>query len=743
MRKPLRLRILLSTFALASLAEVQAQQNVGINVTGAAPNASALLDLDVSGIAGQKRGLLIPRMLRADRLAIPAPPTGLWVYQTDDVTVPAFDPAQEHGFWYFDGTQWVRWASGIGSWLTTGNAGTNPNATLPNYLGTRGGTQNFNMRTITPLTTDPQVTVLGTTGHVGINSPAPPERLDVNGAMRIFPVGAGAGSATNLDGTIRYETAAAPNRWHSGKVPAASLSATTVAGSANVTVPAGYTTAVLAAGMLVSGPGIPPGATVASITNATTFVLSAAATAAGASVTLNFSNATGWQRLENAEELVTNVSFTRDSLGCSIAGEMVTSPANGAPGTDNGVTVVAGNVKTPYPTNIGVNNRIARTQYLFRADELSQMGLCPGNITEVAFYALQNDVNLPGPPVQQASINYEIRVGPATGAGLTGPTGNFTLAQWDNGVQASAVRSTGTTVVLGGWQPYPLNPPYNWNGTDNIIIDVYWLRGATNGNSPAVQLVTGLPYNATRQGLPNGAVGVGLPNVAAQVPAFDDNSAAVGLNATSVPNPPQLVMTNDATRPVTRFKGQVKTPFPANAFGDMVRYSGGLMIGDAAWASAAGNYKGPGTIHAKTGVYDGNSLLNDHVFDRYFDGRVRPEDREAAEDYTYVALPDLKDHLERERHLPNMPSRSEWNEGGVPSLGELHNGLWQQVETQALYIAELERDLSALETLAFGEEAADKETLAAMEADIRRSPRLTEQQKLHLIQALRSKAGNQ
>jgi hypothetical protein len=306
------------------------------------------------------------------------------------------------------------------------------------------------------------------------------------------------------------------------------------------------------------------------------------------------------------------------------------------------------------------------------------------------------------------------------------------------------VRSTGTTVVLGGWQPYPLNPPYNWNGTDNIIIDVYWLRGATNGNSPAVQLVTGLPYNATRQGLPNGAVGVGLPNISAQVPAFDDNSAAVGPppNA-SVPNPPQLVMTNDATRPLTRFKGQVKTPFPANAFGDMVRYSGGLMIGDAAWASAAGNYKGPGTIHAKTGVYDGNSLLNDHVFDRYFDGRVRPEDREAAEDYTYVALPELKDHLERERHLPNMPSRSEWNEGGVPSLGELQNGLWQQVETQALYIAELERDLSALETLAFGEEAADKETLEALEADIRRSPRLTEQQKLHLIQALRSKAGNQ
>ena len=682
MRKALRLRTLLSVATLAFLGGVGAQ-NVGINVTGAAPNASALLDLDVSGITGQKRGLLIPRVLRANRLAIPAPvAAGMWVYQTDDVTAPVFDPAEEHGFWYHNGTQWIRWAPGIGSWTLTGNAGTNPAALPPNYIGSNAGaTQHLHLRTnsVGNPTPDPQMVIMATTGHVGINTtvaPPPTERLDVNGAARIFtPPGPGSGSASNLAGTIRYnDGATAPNRWHFGN---------------------------------------------------------------------HDGTATGWQRLENAEDLVTSAAgYTRDSLGCAVSGTMTTSPiGTTAPGTDNGQCstppcIQAGNVNTPFPTNTGSpNQRLARTQYIFPVAELSAMVLCPGNITELAFYALQADVNIPGPPVQQASINYQVRIAHTALASFTGQS-------WDNGVQAAAVSSTGTTVVLGGWIPFTFSSPFNWNGVQNIVVDIYWLRAATNGNSPAVQLVTGLPYQATRQGLPNGAFGVGLPNVAAVAPPFDDNGPCIGLCATSVPSPPQLNMTNATSRPVTRFTGQVKTVFPANVpNAPLVRYSGGVMLGDAVWAAAAGNYKGPGTIHAKNGVYDGNSLLNDHVFDSYFDGTVRPEDAEAAKRYTHVELADLKGYLAEERHLPNLPSRSEWNGGGAPSLGELQNGLWQQVETQALYITELERDLTALEVLAFGDDL-DAAKLAEMEADIARSPRLTEQQKLHLIAALRNKADN-
>ena len=65
MRNTLRLFSVLALSASTAFTGVRAQ-NVAINTTGAAPNAKALLDIDVSGILtpSLKRGLLIPRMTR-------------------------------------------------------------------------------------------------------------------------------------------------------------------------------------------------------------------------------------------------------------------------------------------------------------------------------------------------------------------------------------------------------------------------------------------------------------------------------------------------------------------------------------------------------------------------------------------------------------------------------------------------------------------------------------------------------
>jgi hypothetical protein len=53
-------------------------QNVGINATGAAPVASAMLD-----ISSTTSGLLIPRMTTAQRTAIASPANGLLVFDTN------------------------------------------------------------------------------------------------------------------------------------------------------------------------------------------------------------------------------------------------------------------------------------------------------------------------------------------------------------------------------------------------------------------------------------------------------------------------------------------------------------------------------------------------------------------------------------------------------------------------------------------------------------------------------------
>jgi hypothetical protein len=66
-------------------------QGVGINENGADPDNSAMLD-----IRSNNRGLLIPRLTKAAKLAIPSPANGLLVYQLNDTV----------GFWYYDQNMW-------------------------------------------------------------------------------------------------------------------------------------------------------------------------------------------------------------------------------------------------------------------------------------------------------------------------------------------------------------------------------------------------------------------------------------------------------------------------------------------------------------------------------------------------------------------------------------------------------------------------------------------------------------
>ena len=64
-------------------------QNVAINSTGAAPNASAILDVDAS--PSNNKGFLMPRLTTAQRLAIATPAAGLQVYDTNLKGVYVFD----------------------------------------------------------------------------------------------------------------------------------------------------------------------------------------------------------------------------------------------------------------------------------------------------------------------------------------------------------------------------------------------------------------------------------------------------------------------------------------------------------------------------------------------------------------------------------------------------------------------------------------------------------------------------
>src|SRR5690606_33090994 len=91
--------ILVISFVVASTFAFS--QNVGINTTGALPDASAGLDVDFNN-----KGLLVPRVSltsTTDVTTIPTPATSLLVYNTN-----AAMTGGAVGYWYYDGTQWVQ-----------------------------------------------------------------------------------------------------------------------------------------------------------------------------------------------------------------------------------------------------------------------------------------------------------------------------------------------------------------------------------------------------------------------------------------------------------------------------------------------------------------------------------------------------------------------------------------------------------------------------------------------------------
>lgn len=84
-------KILLVTAAIIITATCTYAQSVGINTDGSNPDASAILD-----VKSNKKGILIPRMTKAERDSIINPATGLMVFQTNETI----------GLWNFYGGKW-------------------------------------------------------------------------------------------------------------------------------------------------------------------------------------------------------------------------------------------------------------------------------------------------------------------------------------------------------------------------------------------------------------------------------------------------------------------------------------------------------------------------------------------------------------------------------------------------------------------------------------------------------------
>lgn len=226
-------------------------QNVGINTTGAAPNAKALLDLDAN--ATTKAGLLVPRMTTAQRATITAPiPESLLIYNT---TTQCFEA------WNQTALTWVAFgcigcavptavtASAapnpicVGSTLTlTGGA---TNATSWNWTGPNGFSSILQNPTITTITTaSAGVYTLTASNACAAAAPVSTASVTVSAA----PTSASAGSDINPACGVTTVTLA-------GNTPTTGTGLwSVVSGTATITTPTSPTSGVT--GLAVSGTAV-------------------------------------------------------------------------------------------------------------------------------------------------------------------------------------------------------------------------------------------------------------------------------------------------------------------------------------------------------------------------------------------------------------------------------------------------------------------------------------------------------
>lgn len=285
-----------------------------------------------------------------------------------------------------------------------------------------------------------------------------------------------------------------------------------------------------------------------------------------------------------------------------------------------------------------------RTQYLYLASELTAAGMQPGTIKSVAFNVLTKNSTNP-------FNGYSVKIGCSNQSTLSGYVPGLSL-----------VYSSNYSTVTG-WNVLLLNTTYDWDGTSNIIVEVCFDNSSYTNND--VIECTGMSFNAVYYG-------------------YQDNPPSppctyTGWTYTGVSN----------NRPNLRF-GFCNASGGTPITGPYLSYSGGLVIG-----SPSGGYHGPGTINAK-GVYDDNLLLTDYVFDKYFDGIIKEEDS-AFRHFRVFPIEEMSRFIEKERHLPSLTGRKEWNKMGPLPLGKLTQQLWETVETQAIYIKTLNEKIKLLE----------------------------------------------
>ena len=151
-------------------------------------------------------------------------------------------------------------------------------------------------------------------------------------------------------------------------------------------------------------------------------------------------------------------------------------------------TGTTGNTTTTYPCPLQDYFEGSRMQFLYRASELTAAGMTPGLITSIKY----NVVSLGTTGVIEDMV---IKIGGTTATTLA-------TATWDAFSGATVSTPSTDYQPVAGINTFTFPTPYNWNGTDNILIEICDgeptnATGTWFTTNPVVPWTTGLAFNGS------------------------------------------------------------------------------------------------------------------------------------------------------------------------------------------------------------------------------------------------------
>ncbi|WP_353084964.1 GEVED domain-containing protein [Flavobacterium sp.] len=272
--------------------------------------------------------------------------------------------------------------------------------------------------------------------------------------------------------------------------------------------------------------GTPGSPLIATPTAAGTYTITATGTAAATGSVPQCVTTSTVTVVVNALPVITTAT-ANPSIAC--AGSTIALEAtiiengNGNVTVGSGATTSTSAANNPFYGGYGG----VKTQYLFKASELTALGLSAGNITSLGI-----DITSAGSTLSGFGVN----IGATSLSALTTNIENVS----DNVYSGTFTPSVGVNTIN-------FSTPYNWDGTSNIILSFCWSNGNTFNTASNVKVDTTPFVSANARYVDS--------QTATDVCSYTGSTTPAGWNGTS---------TTSSTRPMITFAGIVPTNNVAN-----------------------------------------------------------------------------------------------------------------------------------------------------------------------------------